>query len=341
VSTLFNNTLIFGLGLIGGSFSKSLKDNNLSKNIFAADIDEENIDMAIEDKVIVGKITDIKENIDLIIIATPLKAYKDCFDTILNLTLADNVLIIDLGSLKGFVLDIVPNKLKDKFIGCHPIAGSQESGYKASKNDLFNDKDFIICTNDFTIEDNFNKLTKLVEAIGSNKILLDEDEHDEIFCLTSHLPQFLSFMTKELTPKNIDDEFFTNVFRLDHSNSVIWDDIFKLNEENLEESYLDFFDNLENNIEALDEDMLDINIEYQSADFDANFLEDNFAAIFFRFIVVKSYLETIPEECSNFTGSGYKDFTSITAILSHSEIDELIAKNKNKILKLFDKISLQ
>lgn len=341
MSILFENTLIFGLGLIGGSFAKTLKNNNISENIFAVDLDEKNIDMATDDNVISGNLNDISDKIDLIVIAAPLHAYKNCFEVISNLELSSEALIIDLGSLKGFVLDVVPNKLKDKFIGCHPIAGSHESGYKSCDDQLFQDKNFIVCTNDFTSEDLFDKLATLIDAIGSNKILLDEYEHDEIFCLTSHLPQFLSFMTKELSPKNIDDEFFKNVFRLDNSKNEIWDDIFKLNEENLEESYLEFFDSLENNIEALDEDTLDFAVEYEKKDFDSNFLEENFAAIFFRFLIVKSYLENIPQECIEFTGSGFKDFTSITSILSHHKIDELIQKNKNKILGLFDKISLQ
>lgn len=336
---LFQNTLIFGLGLIGGSFAKSLRKKNISENIFAFDVDEESINKALEDGVISGTLNDITTEIDFIVIAAPLGAYRQCFDIISNLDLSNDALIIDLGSLKKFILGQLPNNLKDKFIGCHPIAGSHNSGYDFCDGDLFLDKDFVICKNSLVDNDKLRKLAKVVDEIGSNTVFLEEAEHDKIFCVTSHLPQFLSFMTKDFSPKKTDDEFFKKAFRLDHSNSDMWDDIFKLNQNNLEKSYIEFFEELENNIEDLYEDRLVLDLNYKSAAFDHNFLEENFAAIFFRFLIVKSYLKIIPSEFNKFSGSGFKDFTSITSILSSDKIEELIQKNKSKILGLFDKIS--
>ncbi|MBL6664574.1 MAG: prephenate dehydrogenase/arogenate dehydrogenase family protein [Rickettsiales bacterium] len=339
--TLFDNSLIFGLGLIGGSFAKALRDKNISTNIFAFDKDEETINKALDDGLIKGSLNDVKEEIDFVVIAVPLSSYKQCFDIISHLDLANNALIIDLGSLKKFVLGQIPDNLKDKFIGCHPIAGSHSSGYDFCDGELFKDKDFVVCRNNFLADERWNKITKLTDLIESRMIILDEAKHDEIFCLTSHLPQFLSFMTKEFSPKDIKDEFFKNVFRLDSSNTSIWDDIFKLNQNNLEKSYITFFDELENNIQALYEDKLnlDLNLNYKIVNFDSKFLEDNFAAIFLRFLMVKSYLKIIPNEHHKFTGSGFKDFTSVISILSDNNIEDLIKNNKAKILELFDKIS--
>lgn len=339
MSILFKNTLILGLGLIGGSFAKALKNNNISDHIFAIDPNSTNIDEAIKDKLLDSPF-DASTIIDFVVIACPLRYYKDCFEQISQFNLSHEALIIDLGSLKGCVLENIPDFLQDKFIGCHPIAGSHESGYQASQNNLFYDKNFIICTNDFTSEDNFNKLTLIIEKIGANKIILDEYEHDEIFCLTSHLPQFLSFMTKEFSPQNIEDPFFKKAFRLDNSNNDIWDDIFKLNANNLEDYYMDFFDELENNIENLANDKFNVSLEPNNNEFDIHFFEKNFAAIFFRFLIVKSYLEIFPKECKDFTGSGFEDFTSITAILGQKNISQLLKENKKHILKLFDMISL-
>ena len=76
--------------------------------------------------------------------------------------------------------------------------------------------------------------------------------------------------------------------------------------------------------------------------FDEKYFEENFAAIFFRLLMVESFLK-IPQLKSwqNYGGSGFKDFTSILEILNydHKKLLELSKKNQQKILKIFDSIS--
>ena len=336
---LFEKTLIVGLGLIGGSFAKALHQHKISKEIFAFDLDAEAIDLAKNDGIIDGGADNLgllDKKFDFIVIATPLSVYEEIFDEISNY-ISPKTIIIDLGSLKNFIAEILPKNLEKNFIGCHPIAGSEKIGFENSDAKLFLNKKFIICKDTKNDSAVIKKVEDLVKIIGCNIDFLDAKKHDEIYALVSHLPQFLSFLTKEFSPKNIKDEFLKTAFRLDDSDPEIWADILELNEENMEEFYVKFFDNLENNI--------NVTPSSEKAEFsvtDIEFFETNFAAIFFRALVVKSYLE-IPEikTLKTYAGSGFRDFTSIINILNYEpeKLKNLIQKNQRKITKIFDSLS--
>ena len=93
--------------------------------------------------------------------------------------------------------------------------------------------------------------------------------------------------------KNIEGDFLAKAFRLDNSDPDIWADIFELNEENLEEFYLEFFDNLEEEISIVKNGQFILpNQANQSfTDYEMQYFEENFAPIFFRALIVLSYLK--------------------------------------------------
>lgn len=345
---LFSNVLVIGLGLIGGSFAKLLKKHNIAEIIYGFDPNLTNAN-SINYKTAIDKVffkEDFNIEFSLIVIATPLQSYKDSFALIDKLFLTKNPIIIDLGSLKSFVEKLVPFELRENFIGCHPICGSQKSGFENSDEKIFENKNFIICKKPNHPKNITEKLEKLITRIGCNSLYLDSKKHDEIFALTSHLPQFLSFLTKETSPSNFESDFFQNAFRLDNSNPEIWEDIFKLNERNLEKFYLDFFEKLEINIEKLSQNKLNIDdfiVSDNSPVLEEIFIKNNFAKIFFRILVVQSYLEVFSKtKFQQYIGSGFTDFTSIMSVMNNdkNEIKTLIDKNRDKILKFFDQISL-
>lgn len=337
---IFNKSLIIGLGLIGGSFAKALRKNDVSAKIYAFDQDPDSLEKAIKSGVIDDfimldeKISDF----DFIVLATPLSAYKKIFETIAS-KISPQAIIIDLGSLKNPVLKIVPKNLRPNFIACHPIAGSEKTGFENSDAELFLGKKFIICPEN-SDQNALKKVEEVVKKIGANFEVLEAKKHDEIYGLVSHLPQFISFLTKDLSPKKITDDFFKTAFRLDNSDAEIWSDIFKLNDENLEKFYLEFFDHLE--VAVKNPQNLKNPTETTLKEFDEKFFEENFAAIFFRAIIVASYLQISEiKNFQNYAGSGFRDFTSIAAILNYEpeKLEKLIQKNRSQILKNFNSLS--
>ena len=339
---IFNKTLIIGLGLIGGSFAKALREHDISEEIFACDLNKESLLDAKSQKIIDGEfaIDSDLSGFDFIVIATPLSFYKEIFDKIKK-TVSKRTIIIDLGSLKNFN---IPKELSNNFVGCHPIAGSQENGFEVSDVNLFLEKKFVICPQ----EENSKIIANLATRIGARVEFMEAKKHDEIYALVSHLPQFISFLTKEISPKNIKDNFFKNAFRLNDSAPEIWEDIFKMNQANLEKFYINFFENLAEIMEQLDDGkkIQDLSINNSSnldlIDFDEDYFIANFAEIFFRSIIVASYLQ-IPQikTYQESAGKGFTDFTSIINILNYQpeKLQNLFEKNRAKIFKFFDLIS--
>jgi prephenate dehydrogenase len=334
----FKKTLIIGIGLIGGSFAKALQKHKLSDQIIACDFDEDAIDLAKSENIINSGFTDLKyiedelDSFDLIVVATPLSYYEEIFAQISSA----KALTIDLGSVKDFKFKKSPKN----FIPCHPIAGLENSGFEYSDADLFKDKKFIICKES-------SNISELIKKIGAKAEFLEAKKHDIIYALVSHLPQFLSFLTKEFSPQELREEFLHKAFRLDNSAPEIWEDIFEMNEINLEKFYLEFFDNLEKNCQKNPEEIFkllkSVNLNNESPEncsFEA--IEENFAEILPRLIVILSYLQIAEiKKFLPYAGSGFRDFISLIAITNFDKekIVDLIGANKKHLSKFLKSLS--
>ncbi len=346
--------LILGLGLIGGSLAKALKSKDNNIKIHAFDINFE----ALEDAKKTGSIDEISSiqkclDFDLIVISSPLSAYQEVLSELSQeFQNGDKKkpIIIDLGSLKEFVLKEVPQNLRQNFIACHPIAGSDKSGFENSSPDLFFGKKFIICKNENNDESSIKTVIDLAEKIGSSVDFLDAKRHDEIYALVSHLPQFLSFLTKDISPKTIENDFFANCFRLNNSNAEIWGDVFLYNENNIEKFYLEFFDNLENFAKEIKNDNFKKtieNIENITKILPKTLKNDEILPkiaqnqreidrILFRLIIVASFAKIKKvQDFANYAGTGFRDFTSIIFLAQNNEdFAQLLKENKKSVLKL-------
>lgn len=342
-----NKILIIGLGLIGGSFARALKNAYNSAQIMAFDENIEAIELAKNQKIIDDfySIEDSLEEFDLIVIATPLAAYEEVFEQISQNNFTKTI-IIDLGSVKNFVIQNLPKNIKNHFVACHPIAGSEQVGFENSDENLFLNKKFLICSEK---NNNSKIIADLIKKIGGDANFIDAKTHDEIYALISHLPQFLSFLTKEYSPKNLENNFLKTAFRLDNSSGEVWSDIFEINEENLEKFYLEFFDNLENfslllknyEIEKL---ILELKkLKFSSIKINESDLnKSDLAKILFRLLIVASFLKVNKiESVKSYAGSGFKDFTSIINLLEldNKFLTQSFKNNKKEILNLIQKIS--
>ena len=345
----YKKTLIIGLGVIGGSIAKSFKKHGISKNIWAFDIDNEAIEMAKQQNIIqdIAILDNALDEFDLIAICAPLNKYQQIFSKI-NSKIHKDALIFDIGSIKDFKFKDIPQN----FVPCHPIAGSAESGFENYNEDIFLNKKFLICQNKNNAKE-AQEIFKIAQRIQAIPDFIEPKKHDEIYGLVSHLPQFLSFLCAEFSLKNIENNFFKNAFRLDDSNPEIWKDIFDLNQKYLQIFYEEFFENLENYIENLKNFKIEKTIhdkDFQSFVDDKiifdnsteQFFEKNFDVIFFRFLIILSFLKINKiNSFKNFGGLGFKDFISIINIIKFdpAKINFLLEKNYTKITNFFKNIS--
>ena len=231
--------LIIGLGLIGGSVAKKLSKNGFE--VLAIDKNKSHLNNAKKSKTIVGsseKIDDAKKL--FVIVATPPKILNDNFEKYLDFFHKADF-VTDCTSVKGSLLNkIRKNKLEEKFILSHPIAGSEKSGFLNSNENLFRDKISIILKHKGLPISTLQKCKELWLELGSKTHNLDLKLHDKIFSLTSHLPHVVAFSLISLFSKRKTSEYkkfigggLKDFTRIAESDPAMWENIFSLNKKNL------------------------------------------------------------------------------------------------------------
>ena len=189
------NIAIIGLGLIGGSLAKALKEKGYK--IIGIDINSTTIKLALKEKAINKGYTQLNskslENIDLIFICTPLPLIKIYLTKISKLKLKNRVIITDVGSTKEQICRYA-NKISSPsplFIGGHPMAGTEYAGFVSSKKDLFKNCAWVLTPTDKN-KQSIETLKIIIKKIDAKPIITTPKKHDEAVALISHLPLLVS-----------------------------------------------------------------------------------------------------------------------------------------------------
>jgi len=191
----FKGILIIGLGLIGGSLASSLKDEGFKGKIYAFDLREDRVKFAEENHIIDKGFTDFEsipwQDIDLVIIASPVKTFLKVAESI-KPYIKDGTIITDVGSVKGELVEQLKDLFKPfRFVGGHPIAGTEKEGVENAVIGLFKNKRFIIT--DDERDEAVEKLKKFWEDLGSEVEFMNPHDHDFIFSAVSHLPHAVAY----------------------------------------------------------------------------------------------------------------------------------------------------
>ncbi len=245
--------------MIGSSILRGVISQKICKKIY---VFEKNIKYRKKIKKISKKIFLIKkldkkiENIDLVVISTPMSEYQKIINK-LNENLKNNCLITDVGSTKGNVAKLIKEKLSKNlnWIMSHPISGSEASGPEFGSKNLFKNKWCILIKSK---KKKFleKKLSKFWKKLGSKIIFMQEQEHDKIFSVTSHLPHLIAYNLiktaqdfQKTNKKNIikySAGGLRDFSRIAASNEIMWRDVFFNNRKNMSGIIDLFIKNLKN-----------------------------------------------------------------------------------------------
>src|SRR5699024_5643545 len=140
--------LVAGLGLIGASLAKAIKKSG-DYIVNGFDVESDTLHTAINEHIIDQSFTSFEEaalQANIIILATPISATIDLLKELDNLTFNHKVIVTDVSSVKGSVLDAADQFTNEQIIfsGRHPLAGSHNSGVKAAKAHLFENAIYIL-----------------------------------------------------------------------------------------------------------------------------------------------------------------------------------------------------
>jgi len=243
---MFKNILIIGCGMIGSSILRGVISQKLCKKAY---VYEKNIKYQKQIKKINKKIILIKKldkkikDMDLVVISTPMSEYQKIIIK-LNKNLSNKTLITDVGSTRGNVAKLIKEKLSKKlnWVMSHPITGSEASGPKYGSKNLFKNKWCILIKSkkNKLLE---NKLSRFWKKLGSRILFMQEQEHDKVFAVTSHLPHLVAYNLIK-TAQDFQKTHKKNIIkysagglrdfsRIAASNEIMWRDVFFNNSKNM------------------------------------------------------------------------------------------------------------
>jgi len=193
----FPSVAVIGVGLIGGSFAAALKRLEPAPRVVGIDVDASALRYAIEHGVIDdGSLPDglgaqawlTEKGVDLVVLATPAR-FAEAWLGVLGARGYAGI-VTDVASTKAGVLAAVRDTLPDpsRFVGGHPMAGSELSGVTAARADLFDGAYWLLTPSTDTDPDAFSAMHALVSAIGARVISVDASAHDEAVAIVSHVP---------------------------------------------------------------------------------------------------------------------------------------------------------
>jgi prephenate dehydrogenase len=235
------NIAILGLGLIGGSIAKALKQSSLKVKIGAFD-KTEILEIAKSENSIDEILNSIDEalNYSIIFVCLPVDLSIDVIKQ-LGPHLKKGTIISDVCSIKGKLTDIWnETKSAGSYIGGHPMTGKEQGGYKNSDSLLFENSTYII--NDDVKEQSFAvPFFELIKSMGAKIYFVDANLHDQIVANVSHLPQLLSVALVNNSSININGIKFTdfaaggfrNMTRIASSDYKLWESIVSNNRDQI------------------------------------------------------------------------------------------------------------
>lgn len=238
MSTQINKLVIFGVGLIGGSFAMALRQAGGVKKIIGVGRGSSNLDDAKQLQVIdeaAKNIQDALQGADLILLATPVGQMGEIMQAIAP-HLEANTIITDAGSTKQDVVALAQEYLANnitRFVPGHPIAGAEKSGVAAAKADLFQKRNVVLTPLQQTDSSAVSVVENVWQACGAKVSKMEAEAHDEVFATVSHLPHILAFALVDYvrSKPNTEELFkfaasgFRDFTRIASSHPEMWRDI--------------------------------------------------------------------------------------------------------------------
>jgi prephenate dehydrogenase len=237
---------IFGVGLIGGSLARALREAGAVGEVVGCGRGLPNLERAVELGVIDRFDQDPAAAVagaDMVFLAVPLGAMRAVLEAIKD-RLSPEAVVTDGGSVKGSVVADARaafGYMPPRLVPGHPIAGTERSGVDASFATLYRDRRVILTPVQETDPEAVALVESMWRACGADVTRMSVVHHDEVLAATSHLPHMLAFgLVDSLARMDETEEIFRyaaggfrDFTRIASSSPVMWRDICMANREAL------------------------------------------------------------------------------------------------------------
>jgi cyclohexadieny/prephenate dehydrogenase len=232
------NISIIGIGLIGSSIARAVKQYDSEILIHVVDSSFENLEKSKNLSLADSYNTEINKEVEVsevVFICTPISAYEKIFKDLKKFNLNKSI-ITDVGSSKLEVIGLAKKFLKDKiFVPGHPIAGTEKSGPENGFKDLFKNKWFISTTSELCDTSHIKIINDFWKNLGSKVETMSPKDHDSIMAITSHIPHLIAYNIVG-TASELEDDIksevikfsasgFRDFTRIASSDPIMWRDI--------------------------------------------------------------------------------------------------------------------
>ena len=262
---MINKLTIIGIGLIGGSLARALRDAGYVREIIGYGRSIGNLQQAMELGVIDRaevSLPDAVRGADMIVLAVPVGNMAEILN-VLGPVLPDNSVVTDVGSVKGSVIATARPALGARFahfVPGHPIAGTEQSGVAASLPDLFQRRRVILTPEPETDSKALARVRAMWEAAGAEVAMLLAADHDRILAVSSHLPHVLAYCLMDMVVRHDDHRAilenstggFRDTTRIAASDPVMWRDICLANRDALLDALRQYHADLGAFVEAVE-----------------------------------------------------------------------------------------
>ncbi len=257
---------IIGVGLIGGSLARALRQAKAVDTVVGAGRHPAHLQRAVELDVIDEFTTDLAaavDGADMVVIAVPLKAIRPVLKAIAG-RLAPEAILTDVGSAKQCVVDDVRDifgHLPGTFIPGHPIAGTECSGVDASFAELFQRRRVILTPLLESQAWAHARVKAMWTITGAEVIDMGVRHHDAVLAATSHLPHMLAYtLVDSLARLDSRAEIFRyaaggfrDFTRIASSDPTMWHDVCVANREPLLDTLRQFSHDLDQLTQAIEQ----------------------------------------------------------------------------------------
>lgn len=245
-----------GLGLIGGSIAKAIRQNQPEAHLIAYDTNAATLALAKREGVInetSNCISAIFRGCDYIFLCAPV-SHNDENLYVLKMYLSPETILTDVGSVKtGIHKQIASLGLERQFIGGHPMAGSERFGYQNAKASLLENAYYIMTPSDTVAPEKISAYRELIKTMGAIPLKLTYTEHDYVTAAISHLPHIIAASLVNLV-KNADSADgimkmiaaggFKDITRIASSSPEMWQQICLTNTDNISDLLQKYIEDL-------------------------------------------------------------------------------------------------
>lgn len=235
-----------GFGLIGGSIARSVKKKkpDITVRVYTRRQNPE-LEQGIAEGIIDELLYEINGQLstcDIIFLCAPVLKNAEFLPLLKNIVKPD-CLITDVGSVKGNICEAAAQSgLSHQFIGGHPMAGSEKTGYVNSTDILLENAYYLLTPTADNRPEDVARLQNLVALTGANCVILPPDEHDKITAAISHVPHIIAVSLVNMVRQSDNEEEnmksfaaggFKDITRIASSSPAMWQDICLANKESI------------------------------------------------------------------------------------------------------------